>query len=353
MYDMFQDLAAHWCQWNGPIICCSTAVSFFEDWCNVGLFPIIRYFALLQSCLKYQSHGWWEFGSNSFRNLVGKWSGPTALWGFRPCISFKTPALSNLNERIYGNLLPLMAGISTDVSSVKTLLNRSFRIHVVALVLGSLCAIRSFLSGDMPLLSYSFALDECIELLGVFVTCHDVAGVTVVSYFTFILRFLLMLSVPLVITVWARILCSLVWPFLTPWYAFDFFLLIQGWLKRYDVILLGILSLRKPRVKSFSVSHSSFTPVETEYYVVNLVEKSSASSFFSSMSTCFHRKIFRCCCCLFLVVLVLASIKTMSWSLTPGTALHFSIKDGRFVRKTSRMFSPLVENLTIWSELVS
>ena len=94
-----------------------------------------------------------------------------------------------------------MAGISTDVSSVKTLLNRSFRIHVVALVLGSLCAIRSFLSGDMPLLSYSFALDECIELLGVFVTCHDVAGVTVVSYFTFILRFLLMLSVPLVITV--------------------------------------------------------------------------------------------------------------------------------------------------------
>ena len=43
------------------------------------------------------------------------------------------------------------------------------------------------------------------------------------------------------------------------------FLLIQGWLKRDDIILLGTLSSRKPRVKSFSVSHSSFTPVETEY----------------------------------------------------------------------------------------
>ena len=34
-------------------------------------------------------------------------------------------------------------------------------------------------------------------------------------------------------------------------------------------------------------------PVETEYCLVNLVEKSSTSGFFSSMSTCFHRKIFR------------------------------------------------------------
>ena len=31
------------------------------------------------------------------------------------------------------------------------------------------------------------AFEECTELLGVFVTCHDVADVTVVSLFTFIL----------------------------------------------------------------------------------------------------------------------------------------------------------------------
>ena len=77
--------------------------------------------------------------ANSFRNLVGMWSGPSALWGFRPCISFKTPAWSTLNECISGNLLPFMAGIYTDVSYVMTLLNCSF--IMVALVLGSLCVI--------------------------------------------------------------------------------------------------------------------------------------------------------------------------------------------------------------------
>ena len=46
-----------------------------------------------------------------------------------------------------------------------------------------------------------FAFDECIQLLGVFVTCHNVVDVTNVSLFTFILGFLLKLPVPLEITV--------------------------------------------------------------------------------------------------------------------------------------------------------
>ena len=78
--------------------------------------------------------------------------------------------------------------------------------------------------------------------------------------------------------------CYLICPLLTLT-----FLLIPGWLKRDDVILLGTSSSRKLRVKSVSVSDSSLTPVETEYCFVNLVEKSSTSGFYSSMFTCFHR----------------------------------------------------------------
>ena len=47
----------------------------------------------------------------------------------------------------------------------------------------------------------SAVFDECIELLAVFVTCHDAADVAVVSLFTFILGFLLKPPVPLEITV--------------------------------------------------------------------------------------------------------------------------------------------------------
>ena len=50
--------------------------------------------------------------------------------------SFKTPAWSTLNVCMNGNLLPLMTSVSTDVSSVKTLLDGSFR--MVALFIGSL-----------------------------------------------------------------------------------------------------------------------------------------------------------------------------------------------------------------------
>ena len=91
-----------------------------------------------------------------------------------------------------------MAGIYTDVSSVKTLLNCSFR--MVALVFGSLCAIPCFQRGYATAVTV-FAFDECIELLGVFVTCHDVADVTVISLFTLIFGFLLKLHVPLEFTV--------------------------------------------------------------------------------------------------------------------------------------------------------
>ena len=69
-----------------------------------------------------------------------------------PTSALKTAVWSTLNVCISGNLLPLMAGISTDTSSVKTLLNCSFRMLV--LVLGSLCAIPSYLSGDLPLLPH-------------------------------------------------------------------------------------------------------------------------------------------------------------------------------------------------------
>ena len=50
--------------------------------------------------------------------------------------SFKTPAWSTLNVCMNGNLLPLMTSVSTDVSSVKTLLNGFYR--MVDLFIGSL-----------------------------------------------------------------------------------------------------------------------------------------------------------------------------------------------------------------------
>ena len=48
---------------------------------------------------------------------------------------------------------------------------------------------------------YATAVTFLPLLLGVFVTCHNVADVTIVSLFTFILGFLQKLPVPLEITV--------------------------------------------------------------------------------------------------------------------------------------------------------
>ena len=94
--------------------------------------------------------------ANFFRNLVGIWSGPSALWGFMPCISFWTPAWSTEKLCMSGYWLPPMVGKSVVVSSVKTPQNWSLR--MVAFVFGSLCAMPSFFNVETPLLSHLFPL---------------------------------------------------------------------------------------------------------------------------------------------------------------------------------------------------
>ena len=50
---------------------------------------------------------------------------------------------------------------------------------------------------------------------------------------------------------------------------------------------------------------------------------------------------------------ILLSTKTISWSLTPWTGLHFWISEGIFVTKTSSVFFFLVGNFTICSDPLS
>ncbi|KAH3869512.1 hypothetical protein DPMN_032681 [Dreissena polymorpha] len=45
---------------------------------------------------------------------------------------------------------------------------------------------------------------------------------------------------------------------------------------------------------------------------------------------------------LFLLACVLACTRRLSWSLTPGKDLHFSLRDGLLVIKRSRVFESLV-----------
>jgi len=69
-----------------------------------------------------------------------------------------------------------------------------------------------------------------------------------------------------------------------------------------------------------------------------------------STSAFFHR-----CISLFtgldLLADVLDSMKTMSWSLSPGRVVLRVVRVGRFVRKTFRMLSFLVGCVTIWCRL--
>ena len=108
------------------------------------------------------------------------------------------------------------------------------------------------------------------------------------------------------------------------------FLFIQGWLKRAEVILLGTLSSNKLEVNSLKEFQRVLTSVSGVQCEVKSFEKLSTSGLRFEISSCFYRSIFRC-----LEALVLASTKTISWSLTPGIDLHFSIRLGLVVRKIS------------------
>ena len=120
---------------------------------------------------------------------------------------------------------------------------------------------------------------------------------------------------------------------------------IRGWLKRAEVILLGTLSSNRLELNSLKGFQRVLTSVPGVQCEVNSFEKLSTFGFKFAISACFHKSIFRCGG-LVLAALVLASTKTISWSLTPSSGLHFSTRLDLLVRKTSSVFSPLVGNLT-------
>ena len=71
--------------------------------------------------------------ANSFKNLEGMWSGPSALY---PCSSFHSPSLSTVKVFISENKILPTDGRLVEASSEKKLMSCLFRI--VAFILGSL-----------------------------------------------------------------------------------------------------------------------------------------------------------------------------------------------------------------------
>ena len=86
--------------------------------------------------------------ANSFKNLVGMRSGPSALLGsnprFNPCSNFPIPSLLTVKVGMSGNKLLPIDGRLVEVSLEKTLLNWPFRIvtywpfRIVTYILGCL-----------------------------------------------------------------------------------------------------------------------------------------------------------------------------------------------------------------------
>ena len=68
-------------------------MSFLEYWGGVRLSTIIRYSPCCNEARNIRVMAGANSVANSFNNLMGMWSGPSALWGFNPCSSFLTPSL--------------------------------------------------------------------------------------------------------------------------------------------------------------------------------------------------------------------------------------------------------------------
>ena len=147
--------------------------------------------------------------------------------------------------------------------------------------------------------------------------------------------------VSLDITVWARVLRLSKWPLFTSGYTFD--LSFDPWLAESSTRHLTRNLVFQQAGSKFlqCIPQSVDVGVCSMYCVVSRVEKSAKAGFRYSIlwSTFFHRKILRCGG-LVLTARVLASTKKMSWSLIPGIALHFSVSDGRLVRKNVKSVLP-------------
>ena len=116
---------------------------------------------------------------------------------------------------------------------------------------------------------------------------------------------------------------------------------IHGWLRRVVVILEGTKADTISCNRDDNWHHRSSTGVEVVLDVVKLVENWLRWSLMLGRSAFFHRKIF-----LRTGFRRLAeasdTVKTISWSLTPGNGIHLETKDGLLVRNKSKVLSSLV-----------
>ena len=125
------------------------------------------------------------------------------------------------------------------------------------------------------------------------------------------------------------------------------FLLHHGWLNLLGVQFVGTCFAMVLQQMILKVVQRLLIGISYAGLSRKHARSSSRSSAIFSVSTFFHKWMRRLTgFCLDATTFMFASIMTMSRSLNPGHGMHLFNKEGRFVKKPSRVMLPQVGNST-------